>query len=166
MSHFKNILVAFDGSLDSIHALKAAETLAKDNQAHLTVAYVHDRSPEGSANGTTSPKDILSQTYVGPGPAPTRTIHRHMNDKRRNKWMNTPDQVISSAKNTISSRISVKYEILMGNPANQLRLYAKDNKKDLIVIGNRGMNGFKKTVMGSGSRKVTNQADCAVLVIK
>ena len=46
MKRFTNILVAFDGSPDSVLALEAAETLAKDNTAHLTVAYAHDDSPE------------------------------------------------------------------------------------------------------------------------
>src|SRR5699024_2015498 len=158
MSHFKNILVAFDGSLDSINAFQVAENLAKVNQSHLTVAYLHARSlPRTTNNSTTSPKDILSQTYVGPGPAPTRTIHHY---KRKNKWVNTPDQVISSAKNTVSGGVNVNYEILIGKPANQLNLYANDNKKDLIVIGNSGMNGLKKFVMGSVSQKVINQAEC------
>ncbi|MDY0404190.1 universal stress protein [Virgibacillus sp. 179-BFC.A HS] len=48
MKRFKNILVAFDGSPDSVQALEAAETLAKDQQSHLTVAYVHEATNETS----------------------------------------------------------------------------------------------------------------------
>lgn len=165
MNRFKKILVAFDGSVDSINALKFAETLSKDQQAHLTVAYVHDQSLEGQSEEQASlQKDILSKTYVGPGPTPTRTISNNKNQRKKIKQ--SPDQVISSAKNTLSSGTNVTYEVLIGKPATEIEIYAKDNQTDLIVVGNRGFQGMKKFLMESVSQKVMNQATCSVLVIK
>src|SRR5699024_12280618 len=112
---------------------------------------------------TTDATDILSKFFVGSGAVPIRTIHYY---KRKNKWVNHRDHVISSVKHTVSGGVNVNYEILIGKPANQLTLYADDNKKDLIVIGNSGMNGLRKFVMGSVSQQVTNQAECPVPVIR
>ncbi|WP_240452417.1 universal stress protein [Virgibacillus sp. YIM 98842] len=55
---------------------------------------------------------------------------------------------------------------MSGKPAAELIKYADENKVDLIVIGNRGLSGIKKFFMGSVSQKVTNDAPCAVFVMK
>lgn len=164
MNRFKNILVAFDGSVDSIHALQVAETLANDNLARFTVAYVHDRPTEN--NHIAPPIDILSETYVGPGPVPTRPVPTHTNNKQKADEREKTEQVLSSAKSSLLSDIDVNYEVLVGRPARELNIFAKDNKTDLIVTGKRGISGLKKIVMGSVSKKLTNEAACPVLVIK
>lgn len=44
--------------------------------------------------------------------------------------------------------------------------YAKVNNADIIVIGNRGMTGFKKLLVGSVASGVVTYSDCPVLVVK
>lgn len=44
--------------------------------------------------------------------------------------------------------------------------YAADKKINLIVIGTRGLTGFKKLLMGSVSAGVLSHAHCAVLVVR
>ncbi|MFA5808984.1 MAG: universal stress protein [Thermoleophilia bacterium] len=43
---------------------------------------------------------------------------------------------------------------------------AKEEEVDLIVLGSRGLSGFKGMLLGSVSNKVLQQAHCPVLVIK
>ena len=50
--------------------------------------------------------------------------------------------------------------------ANGINSFATRNKIDLIVIGTRGLGGFKKFVLGSVSSGVTAQAPCNVLVVR
>jgi nucleotide-binding universal stress UspA family protein len=44
--------------------------------------------------------------------------------------------------------------------------YAKVNNVDLIVIGSRGMAGFKKLLIGSVASGVLTYAHCPVLIVK
>jgi nucleotide-binding universal stress UspA family protein len=44
--------------------------------------------------------------------------------------------------------------------------YASDEMIDLIVIGTRGLGGFKRLLLGSVSSGVVSHANCNVLVIR
>src|SRR5690625_2462533 len=163
--YFNKILVAFDGSSDSVQALTLAESIAKDKNASLTVAYVYDQSRDKDEESY-STKNALSHTYVGPGPVPTRPVPATKNSNHKRPGKEKAERVLSSARSAITSNIDVTYETLLGKPAHELKVYARDNKIDLIVIGSRGLSGIKKLVMGSVSKKVTEQAECRVLVAK
>ncbi|MDY0409746.1 universal stress protein [Paracerasibacillus soli] len=56
--------------------------------------------------------------------------------------------------------------MLTGKPANEITDFAKGKDIDLIIIGNRGLNGIKEFVLGSVSKKVVDEATCPVLVVK
>ena len=57
-------------------------------------------------------------------------------------------------------------EILKGHPAESLMRYAVDRKADLIVMGTRGMGGFKSLIIGSVAQKVVTYAQVPVVVVK
>ena len=44
--------------------------------------------------------------------------------------------------------------------------YAERQNIDLIVIGSRGLSGFKKLLLGSTATGVVNYAHCPVLAVK
>src|SRR5579885_2923167 len=44
--------------------------------------------------------------------------------------------------------------------------YSERNKADLIVLGTRGMSGFKRLLLGSVSSGVANHASCSVLIVR
>jgi nucleotide-binding universal stress UspA family protein len=44
--------------------------------------------------------------------------------------------------------------------------YAAAQKIDLVVIGTRGLSGFKKLLLGNVSAGVVNHAHCQVLVVR
>jgi nucleotide-binding universal stress UspA family protein len=44
--------------------------------------------------------------------------------------------------------------------------FASQEKVDLIILGTRGLGGFKRMLMGSVSNGVVNHAGCSVLVVK
>src|SRR5699024_5555442 len=52
------------------------------------------------------------------------------------------------------------------NPGKKIILQAKNLNCDLIVIGSRGLGGFKKLILGSISSYVVNHASIPVLVVK
>ncbi len=57
-------------------------------------------------------------------------------------------------------------EIVSGDPAEEIVRLANIYHVDLIVIGSRGLTGFKKIVEGSVSSQVVENSHCSVLVVK
>jgi nucleotide-binding universal stress UspA family protein len=53
--------------------------------------------------------------------------------------------------------------VLEGQPADALLGASKD--ADLIVVGSRGLGGFKRLMLGSVSDQVVHHAPCPVLVV-
>ena len=43
---------------------------------------------------------------------------------------------------------------------------AEKESVDLIVVGTRGMTGFKKMLLGSVALEVVTYSDCSVMVVK
>ncbi|MBU5466222.1 universal stress protein [Virgibacillus sp. MSJ-26] len=169
MKRYKNILLAFDGSSDSLKALETAETLALDHDATLTVVHVQEKNENNAVyydNSVDNAFDI-SKTglYVGTENIPPR-FESSPSHNQTVLDENRPDKVLSDARENFESDIPIGYQTLIGHAAHAIIDYAKQDDTDLIVIGNRGINGIKKLVMGSVSQKVTNDAECAVLVVK
>lgn len=54
----------------------------------------------------------------------------------------------------------------IGDIAQQLNGYARDNQIDLIVMGTHGQGAFKNLVMGSIATKVLATVDVPVLLVK
>ncbi len=59
-----------------------------------------------------------------------------------------------------------KVEILRGDPAEEIIRLANIYHADLIVIGSRGLKGFKRILENSVSSQVVTDAACSVLVVK
>jgi hypothetical protein len=80
------------------------------------------------------------------------------------------------ADKTLSSKISycgskyvrAHYKIIMeGNIADEILKLAKKKSIDLIVIGSQGLHGIGRLKsLGSISRKVSEFADCPVLIVR
>lgn len=62
--------------------------------------------------------------------------------------------------------VFLQTEILKGHPAESIMRYAADRQADLIVMGTRGMGGFKILIIGSVAQKVVTYAKVPVLVVK
>jgi nucleotide-binding universal stress UspA family protein len=53
-----------------------------------------------------------------------------------------------------------------GDPADAILDVAEENNSDLIVVGNKGMTGAKRFLLGSVPNKVSHHAPCSVLIIR
>ena len=54
----------------------------------------------------------------------------------------------------------------MGSPAEEIVNVAEDRGCSLIIVGNRGLGAFSRTLLGSVSNKVINASKISVLVVK
>ncbi len=165
MVQLNKILVAFDGSENGLKALDAAEKLTIDNNAQLTVAYVHDAPLEHPINlSTTTTGDGF--LYMDPGPLINNAPIEPVEEEIIIVEEDLPNQVITLAKSKLANIQNVTYEKLTGKAAEEIVNYAISNDMDLIVIGNRGIGAIEKFVTGSVSDKVTNHAECSVFIVK
>ncbi len=53
-----------------------------------------------------------------------------------------------------------------GEPADAILDVAEERGADLIVVGNKGMTGAKRFLLGSVPNKVSHHAPCSVLIIR
>lgn len=169
MKQFKQILVAFDGSPDSMKALEVAESFAKNNDSVLTVGFVMERPPSGPVGGAVpsngNPYSEESRPFMSSEPVVPHNVDA-VDDGNITQGEDLPEKMFDRAKNKLTRNLPVNYESLYGKPDEALTTFATANDIDLIIIGNRGVSGIKKLFMGSVSQKVTNHAECAVLVVK
>ncbi len=53
-----------------------------------------------------------------------------------------------------------------GDAADAILDVAEEHRADLIVVGNRGMTGAKRFLLGSVPNKVSHHAPCSVLIVR
>ncbi len=134
------MIVAIDGSEQSLRAAENAIVLAEKSDAHVYVVYVIDRSIS---------KTEVMQTWDFLG----------ITEKKRKMFK----RVEKAAEN---GRISYEVKFIRGEPAVAIINFAEEMDADLIVIGSRGLSQFQQLVLGSVSHKVVKKATCPVLIVK
>jgi len=151
MGAFTGILVAVDGSQNSARAAEAAIDLAKKNDAKLYVLSVIP-APRYAATG--------AQGSVGSGAVAEEFFDRAKKDAEA-----FVGGFVSKAE---SQGLRVRGEITENVPSvvEAIADYAQEWRVDLIVVGTRGLSGFKKLLLGSVSGALVSHAPCSVLVIR
>ncbi len=62
--------------------------------------------------------------------------------------------------------IEVKVTARQGNPADAILDVAEEEGADLIVVGNKGMAGARRFLLGSVPNKISHHAPCSVLIVR
>ncbi len=147
---FKRILVAVDGSESSLAAAKVAIDLTRSNNANLTVL-----------NVLYTPSYWVSYSPTGMPPVYLTELREHEEKEAH--------QLIEKVKSMASQHgVNARGEVLEDIPSvvQAITDYAANEKIDLIVIGTRGLSGFKKLLIGSVSSGVATHAPCPVLIVR
>lgn len=145
----RKVLVAVDGSIPSLNASNYAIDLAKKFDAELTILYVI------SSDLRYSVEDI------SPVPKALKEVLAVATERGQEKI----DQVKRGA---VEKNVGVKTDIIVSvtSVVKEIAVYAKKNNIDVIVVGSRGMSGFKKMLLGSVASGVVTFAHCPVIVVK
>jgi nucleotide-binding universal stress UspA family protein len=53
-----------------------------------------------------------------------------------------------------------------GDPADAVLDVAEEKSADLVLVGNRGMTGARRFLLGSVPNKISHHAPCSVLIIR
>lgn len=156
---YKNILVPFDGSEPSQHALDAAITMSESKETvDITVLEVaepmdfDDSAFEVAARMAGLPKvdrsllDTTRDNY-------NNEMRKHVEEKIQDYFKNVPQNV------------SIHIVVENGHPQEVICDYAESNDIDCVVMGRRGL-GAIRAALGSVSFAVLRGVDLPVLVVK
>ena len=151
--NIRRILVAVDGSKPALYATDKAIDLAKLYSAELSALYVISSDIRYHYSWNILSPGLNPRVFDEVSGIAKKTGQKHL-DKVKQK---------AAEKN-----LKVKTDILVGltSTVKEIVEYAEKNKMDLIVIGNRGLTGFKKMLLGSVASGVVTYAHCPVLVVK
>src|SRR3712207_2172432 len=144
---FRSIVVGTDGSETATEAVKQAVELAQATGARveLVSAYEPVSGQRLREESTQVPDDM--------------------------QWMVNPredvDATLSDAKDLAEEHgVEVQQHARQGDPADAILDVAEETKADLIVVGNKGMTGARRFLLGSVPNKVSHHAPCSVLIIR
>lgn len=145
----RKILVAVDGSKPSLEASIQAIDLAKRFEAELIAIHVID------------PRYSRLETALSPRPGRLKEAVMLAMEKGKQNL----DKV---KQNATEKNVRVKTDIIVGKTsvANEIVEYAEEENINIIIIGSRGISGFKRMLLGSVASQVVTYAHCPVFVVK
>jgi nucleotide-binding universal stress UspA family protein len=144
---FKSIVVGTDGSQTAAEATREAIELAKAVGATLQIVSAYEPVPaqKMSEIRREAPEDV--QWAISP----------------RGEVDAALDAAAAPAK---EAGVPVTVYPRQGDPADAILDVAEETEADLIVVGNKGMTGAKRFLLGSVPNKVSHHAPCSVLIIR
>lgn len=135
---FRTILVGTDGSGTAAAAVAHAVGLAKATGAELLVVSAY-ASPKEAA-----PPFGEAQGFPG---------------------IEVAKGLLADAERRYAGDVKLRTVAREGAPADAILDVAEDEKADIIVVGNKGMTGAKRLVLGSVPNAVSHHAPCHVLIV-
>jgi len=144
---FTRIVVGTDGSDTAAEAVRQAVDLAKLSGAQLSIVSAYEpiskRRIEGEQQG--APADV--QHEIGPREDVNLVL----------------DGAAAAAKR---EGLDVQTHPVEGGPSDALLSVAEETGADLIVVGNKGMTGAKRFLLGSVPNNVSHHAPCSVMIVR
>jgi nucleotide-binding universal stress UspA family protein len=146
---FKQIVVGTDGSSGANMAVDAAIELARLTGATLHVV---------SARKTVSPYALAASPEAG-----IATVNiDESNAATLAEGQRLCDQVVERAA---EAGVRGEPHCVDGDAADALMRVAEDTGADLLVVGNRGMSGARRFVLGSVPNKVSHHCPTNLLIV-
>jgi len=146
---FTTIVVGTDGSETATAAVGKAIELAALHSATLHVV---------NAARLVSISHVASAAAAG---APTFDIE-NVNRGIEAEGKAICDHAVEQAK---QAGVKCEPHVVSGEASDALISVAETVDADLIVVGNRGMSGARRFVLGSVPNKVAHHAPCSILIV-
>ena len=144
---FASLVVGTDGSQTANEAVKQATELAQRLGAKVHLVSAYEPVPEGRLREERQqiPEDL--------------------------QWMVNPredvDATLEEAAKVLEGvGVGVKTHAREGDPADAILDVAEEQGADLIVVGNKGMTGAKRFLLGSVPNKVSHHAPSGVYIVR
>jgi nucleotide-binding universal stress UspA family protein len=143
---FHSIVVGTDGSDTATQAVRQAIELARAVGARIELVSAYE-------------------------PVTDARLHETIHVPEDLHWMINPREDVEATLEKAAGEIraaGVEVEVFarQGDPADAILDVAEERGSDLIVVGNKGMTGAKRFLLGSVPNKVSHHAPCSVLIIR
>lgn len=144
---FKRIVVGTDGSETAAQAIRQAIELAELFGAQLSIvsAYAPISGRRVKGEQSQAPADV--QYEIGPREDVNLIL----------------DAAAAEAK---EAGLEVQTHPVEADPADAILNVAEETKADLIVVGNKGMTGARRYLLGSVPNNVSHHAPCSVIIVR
>jgi|SRR5688500_8298568 len=143
---FTSIVVGMDGSDTAREAVRQATVLARSVGARIELVSAYEPVTDARLRASIAvPEDV--QWIIDPREAVEATL-------------------AAAAAEIRESGVEVEVFARQGDPADAILDVAEERGSDLIVVGNKGMTGAKRFLLGSVPNKVSHHAPCSVLIIR
>src|SRR3954471_11581597 len=144
---FRSIVVGTDGSDTASKAVDEAIDLAKAVGAAVCVVSAYEPVPKARLReeARQTPSDL--QGMVNP-----------------REGADAP--LADAAELVRAAGVEVEPFAREGAPADAILDVAEERDADLIIVGNKGMTGARRFLLGSVPNKVSHHAPCSVLIVR
>jgi nucleotide-binding universal stress UspA family protein len=144
---FARIVVGTDGSETAKRAVQEATQLAKQTGASLDIVSAFEPVPSSRLREERlqAPSDI---------------------EHAVNPQEDVNGLLAEAERDVTDSGVKVRTFARQGEAADAILDVAEEENADLIVVGNKGMTGAKRFLLGSVPNKESHHAPCSVLIIR
>ena len=146
---YTTIVVGTDGSDSAAIAVRQAAALAEAGGGTLHIVHAYQ------------PMNMGTLAMSGGGGGSTIDVDGV------NKSIEFGAQSICEHAGAVAREAGVRCEIhaVPGDPCDALISVVEQVRADLLVVGNRGMTGMKRFMLGSVPNKISHHAPCSVLIV-
>ena len=144
---FKRIVVGTDGSDTAAMAVDQAIGLAQITGASVDVVSAYEPVPQERIRNEA--QEVPGDVAYGVGPR--EDVHALL------------DGAVARAA---ERGVEAKTHSREGDPADAILDVAEEVKADLIVVGNKGMTGARRFLLGSVPNKISHHAPCGVYIVR
>jgi nucleotide-binding universal stress UspA family protein len=144
---FGSIVVGTDGSDTAREAVRQAVDLARRVGARIEIVSAYEPVPEAPLRDEArrAPRDVQWSL------------------SRRDEVDATLAEAADEAR---AAGVEARTYARQGDPADAILDVAEERGADLIVVGNKGMTGARRFLLGSVPNRVSHHAPCSVLIIR
>jgi nucleotide-binding universal stress UspA family protein len=144
---FKRIVVGTDGSDTATEAVRTAIELAKISKAKLEIVSAYEPVPQ----------QRLREEREGI----SGDVSHAVNPREDVQFV--LDKAAGEAK---KAKVDVVTHPREGDPADAILDVAEENNADLVLVGNKGMTGARRFLLGSVPNKISHHSPCDVWIVK
>lgn len=144
---FSRIVVGTDGSDTAAQAVRQAIELARLSAATLSIVSAYEPVPARRVQGEQSEAPADVHYEIGPREDVNLVLDAAAADAR-------------------GAGVEVQTHPVEADPADAILNVAEETDADLIVVGNKGMTGARRYLLGSVPNNVSHHAPCSVMIIR
>ena len=79
---------------------------------------------------------------------------------------NAREMLATTEEKFTEAGVSYSLHVALGDPADMIVKASREKEIDLIILGSQGLGSVSSLLLGSVSRRVSQEAPCPVMIVK